>query len=375
MEMKGNRRTVGSESQSTKASLIGRAASVKEHHMSESVRVIYIMGAGRSGSTLLDTVLASHPEVVGVGELVNLHRAGWTANEVCACGKLGTECDFWTRVRAAWERRVSEATVAGYVALQQRLEFLTGLGLMPIARLLRQRLSPTPEFQAYLRQTEALYQAIAEVSGKSVVVDSSKNPLRGALLTYLSGIDLRLVHLVRDARAVAWSRKKALDADKSSGVQVAIPPRPAWYSVLYWTFINLLSAIVCLVRRRQSLRMRYEDFVAEPQVQLQRLSQVCGLDYSATAQALLVGAPLKVEHPIAGNRMRMKGSVTLKPDWEWRDRLPVRDRVICWLCAGWLLLAFGYGGRGTRSQTVRRPCWFAGLWSTLRSCSVRTVKW
>src|SRR5437773_1697066 len=52
------------------------------------VRVIYIMGAGRSGSTLLDTILASHPEVVGVGELVNLHSAGWTAKEICACGQL-----------------------------------------------------------------------------------------------------------------------------------------------------------------------------------------------------------------------------------------------------------------------------------------------
>ena len=83
--------------------------------MSEAVRVIYIMGAGRSGSTLLDTVLANHPDVVGVGELVNLHSAGWTSNEVCACGKLGTECDFWTRVRTAWQRRVPEATVEGYV--------------------------------------------------------------------------------------------------------------------------------------------------------------------------------------------------------------------------------------------------------------------
>lgn len=92
--------------------------------MSEAVRVIYIIGAGRSGSTLLDTVLASHPDVVGVGELVNLHSAGWTSNEVCACGKLGTECDFWTRVRTAWQRRVPEATVESYVALQKRIEFL-----------------------------------------------------------------------------------------------------------------------------------------------------------------------------------------------------------------------------------------------------------
>lgn len=338
--------------------------------MSEAVRVIYIIGAGRSGSTLLDTVLASHPDVVGVGELVNLHSAGWTSNEVCACGKLGTECDFWTRVREGWQRRVPEATVEGYVALQKRIEFFTGLGLMQLARMLRQRISPTAEFQSYLRQTEALYQSIAEVSGKSIIVDSSKHPIRGALLAHLRGIDLRLVHLVRDARAVVWSRKKALEADQKSGVQFAIKPRSAWYSVAFWAFINVLAAIVCLFRRRQSLRMRYEDFVAEPQAQLDRLGRVCGLDYSATAHALLTGQPLKVEHPIAGNRMRMKGSVTLKPDWEWRDRLPACDRAVCWLCAGWLLLAFGYGRSRARKNDARSPghSWFANLWS----CVART---
>ena len=313
--------------------------------MSETVRVIYIIGAGRSGSTLLDTVLASHPDVVGVGELVNLHSAGWTSNEVCACGKLGTECGFWTRVREAWQRRVPEATVEGYVALQKRIEFFSGLGVMQLARMLRQRIAPTVEFQTYLRQTEALYQAIAEASGKSIVVDSSKHPIRGALLTHLRGIDLRFVHLVRDARAVVWSRKKALEADQKAGVQFASKPRSAWYSVAFWAFINVLAAIVCLARRRHSLRMRYEDFVAEPKAQLERLGQVFDLDYSATADALLTGQSLKVEHPIAGNRMRMKGNVTLKPDWEWRDRLPARDRAVCWLCAGWLLLAFGYGRR------------------------------
>lgn len=331
--------------------------------MPEAVRVIYIIGAGRSGSTLLDTVLANHPDVVGVGELVNLHSAGWTSNEVCACGKLGTECHFWTRVREAWQRRVPEATIEGYIALQKRIEFYSGLGLMQIARMLRQRISPTQEFQAYLRQTEALYQAIAEVSGKSIVVDSSKHPIRGALLAHMRGIDLRLVHLVRDARAVVWSRKKSLETDKKSGVQIAIKPRPAWYSVAFWAFINVLAAIVCLFRRRQSLRVRYEDFVVEPQAQLERLSTVTGLDYSATAQALVTGQPLKVEHPIAGNRMRMKGSVTLKPDWEWRDRLPARDRAVCWLCAGWLLLAFGYGRSRSRNSSSRSvlASWFASL--------------
>ena len=314
------------------------------------VRVLYIMGAGRSGSTLLDSVLANHPDAVGGGELVNLHSAGWSSNEVCACGKLGTECDFWTRVRSAWQRRVPDATVASYIALQKRFEFPHWFGLIQFARLARQRFFPSLTFKTYLRQTEALYQAMAEVSGRSIVVDSSKTPIRAAVLSRIQGLDLRLIHLVRDARAVAWSRRKSLAADQAAGVQTTIKPRPSWYSAGYWALINLLSMMVRLLSGGRSLRMRYEDFVTEPKRELERLGVLCDLDFTSTTNALLHGDPIRVEHPIAGNRMRMGGSVRLKPDWEWRDRLPNHEQAICWLCAGWMLWLFGYSRN--RNTTV-----------------------
>lgn len=303
------------------------------------VRVLYIMGAGRSGSTLLDAVLASHPDAFGSGELANLHNAGWSSNEVCSCGQLGSECEFWTRVRSAWQRRVPTATVAGFIALQKRFEIPNWSGLF---HSVRQLFSRTEDFQNYLRQTEALYQAIAEVSGRSVIIDSSKTPTRGTLLSRIRGLDVRWVHLVRDVRAVAWSRQKSLAADQNAGVQSPIKPRPTWYSAIYWAYINLLSTLVCLFHRKRSLRLRYEDFVTEPQQALARLSDHCGLDYSSTVAALMRGDPIRVEHAIAGNRMRMNGKIRIKPDWEWRDRLPLREQAVCWLCAGWLLIAYGY---------------------------------
>ncbi|TXT39540.1 MAG: sulfotransferase [Planctomycetota bacterium] len=318
------------------------------------VRVLYIMGAGRSGSTLLDAVLASHPDAFGSGELANLHRNGWSSNEVCSCGQLGSECDFWTRVRSAWHRRVPTATVNGFVELQKRFEIPNWSGLF---QCVRQWLSRTEDFQSYLRQTEALYQAIAEVSGRSVVIDSSKTPMRGALLARMRGLDVRWVHLVRDARAVAWSRQKSFAVDQNAGVQKRIKPRPTWYSVSYWAYINLLSSLVCLFHRKRSVRLRYEDVVTEPQQTLAQVSDLCGLDYSSTVAALLRGDPIRVEHAIAGNRMRMNGSIRIKPDWEWRDRLPVREQAICWLCAGWLLLAYGYARlrRTPESAEVASP--------------------
>jgi hypothetical protein len=48
---------------------------------STPLRVLYIMGHSRSGSTILNNLLGSHQHVVAVGELANLVERGW--NSIC----------------------------------------------------------------------------------------------------------------------------------------------------------------------------------------------------------------------------------------------------------------------------------------------------
>ena len=64
--------------------------------------VLYLMGMGRSGSTLLDILVGSHPDAVGTGELASLVGAGWSHAERCACGLPASECPFWSVVRDRW---------------------------------------------------------------------------------------------------------------------------------------------------------------------------------------------------------------------------------------------------------------------------------
>ncbi len=59
-----------------------------------TITVIALLGYGRSGSTLLDAVLGQHPDLVGVGELVQLHREGWHLNNYFACGARARDCPF-----------------------------------------------------------------------------------------------------------------------------------------------------------------------------------------------------------------------------------------------------------------------------------------
>ncbi|MGH2812195.1 MAG: hypothetical protein ACRDI1_05730, partial [Actinomycetota bacterium] len=62
------------------------------------VRVLYIGGAGRSGSTLLDLMLGQLPGFFAAGELKYVWDRGLLRNELCGCGSSFRECPFWTAV-------------------------------------------------------------------------------------------------------------------------------------------------------------------------------------------------------------------------------------------------------------------------------------
>ncbi len=338
-------------------------SAVQESESKHSVRlrVLYIVGAGRSGSTVLDTVLGHHSDVIGVGELANLHCLGWLTGDVCACGQRSQECEFWSRVRDEWQRLVPEATVEKYIRLQEKFERVRWLSLRRWARFWIERFWPSLDGRAYLRQTEALFQAIAFVSGRATIVDSSKSPMRAAWLSRIASLDVRLLHLIRDARAVVWSRAKTYKVDVNSGITRDFRRKPTVIAVGYWLWINLVTLCVRHQTAAAALELKYEDFVSHPAKALDRISDWSGLDFSATSRALLEGAAIQPEHTIAGNRVRMSGSMKLKPDWEWTEKLPQRDRRVCWLLAGWMQKRFGYSRETTvlALETHAEPAWLA----------------
>ena len=65
------------------------------------VRVLFIGGWGRSGSTLVERLLAEMPDVVGAGEVTHLWRRALADNQPCACGAPFDACPFWISVGKA----------------------------------------------------------------------------------------------------------------------------------------------------------------------------------------------------------------------------------------------------------------------------------
>jgi hypothetical protein len=254
-------------------------------------KVIYVMGAGRSGSTILGVALGNCADVFFAGELDRwLARAGVPRREGAELAR------FWSVVREHVEDAPELA--GGRATCLERSSALLDIRKLPARRRLR---------PAYRRVSEELYRAIKLAAGATHVVDTSHYPMRARELQSLSGIELYLVLLVRDPQSVIAS----LDRDDVPERRFAAPTANA-----YLWLTHALSLLVFLRHpRERRLFVRHEDFLSDPQRILRRV--LLQTDSSAEPPDL---SSLDTGVPFHGNRLIASERVALEP----RDVSPAR---------------------------------------------------
>ena len=307
-----------------------------------TVNVLYIAGSGRCGSTLLSGLLERTPGVMGPGELLNLWERGVREGHPCGCGLTVPACPVWSDVLAEVAGSELQPLAVKMMALQQQVARTVHLPLL-LSRRGRDRLNgPLNE---YIEQLDRLYQAIARRTQATLIVDTSKAPGYGAALALGPSIDLRMVHLVRDPRAVAysWMRKREL-VPSPSGAPVYMHQARAVESTTLWLRYNGGADLVRRsLPRDRSIRIRYEDFVANPQPALASIARLSGLPERAFDLGDGATVTLETNHSVSGNPSRFRsGPVTLASDDQWRAALPARDRRRVMALAWPLAWRYGY---------------------------------
>ena len=118
---------------------------------------------------------------------------------------------------------------------------------------------------------------------------------------------------------------------------------PWLYTVSWLTYGLLASFVVWKAGRQRSIRIQYEDFVKHPSHNIKRISRLINESLSDVDQMLVNNKPVRIDHFITGNRLRMKKQISLQiPDEEWKTRLGDRYKKVFWLLAGWLARSYGY---------------------------------
>jgi UDP-N-acetylglucosamine transferase subunit ALG13 len=307
----------------------------------EPLRIVYIGGQGRSGTTLLERALGELPGVLGVGETVHLWDRGLRDNELCGCGNPFDSCPFWQNVGevafGGWNRLDADEAVALRFGVDRNR-------YVPL--MLRPGLSPSYQRRhtQYLGRIAQLYRAMAEVSGSRTIIDSSKHASYALMLAQTPGVELRVLHVVRDSRAVAHAWTKKVARPEAGGIPMPVYG-PAKAAVL-WDVQN--SIIERLGRHHPYLRLRYEDFVEAPKDCLLAAAEFAGVDDTADVLQFLDGDTLNVgpSHTVAGNPMRfVSGDITIRSDQTWQDDMPTTRRRIVSALTLPLQRHYGYGSR------------------------------
>lgn len=307
----------------------------------QKIPVLYIIGSGRSGSTILSAILGNHPKIYCGGEIHYLVEHGWLKNLYCSCGEKGRECKFWSQVLQEWEANLGSVTLEEYCRLQKLFEVPKNISCWQ--RLWAERKKLSPEFKTYTELTQQLFSAIQKLSGKSIILDPSKNPARGFALSLMPQLEVNFVHWIRDARGVAFSLQKEFEKNEGLGIDRNYTSQALWRSAFFWNIINLLAEWVIVQNNpNKCIKLCYEDLLTNPNLVLEKIGQLINQDLTSLAEALKDEKILTLEHNIAGNRMRMQKTVKLQPDLEWIDNLPVRKQQLLWLLTGWLASKYGY---------------------------------
>jgi len=188
-----------------------------------------------------------------------------------------------------------------------------------------------------------LYRAIAKVTGASVIVDASKIASYGAILQRAEGLSPRFVHLVRDPRGTlnSWMKQVRMTDDLDT-TRYMPQYNMASGAARYVGYNAMMHAVA---RKSPSMLMRYEDLVAEPDVQFRQALDFMGVPKDTDVSRFLgpEGVKLGTNHTLAGNPMRHEsGWIALRPDESWKEKMPKSKQM---LIAGFtlpLLKKYGY---------------------------------
>ena len=241
-------------------------------------KIIYIVGLSHSGSTILDMLLTTAGKAVGLGQVWTVLREdpAHTRTRICSCGASAPECEVWGAV-------------------------LERLARLPDDAVQRDR------YQVVLDVVGGLY-------GEEVaVVDSSKHADYLAVLSEIPGVDLAVLHNMKDVRPFTISTLDNL-ARKGQGHPL---PEKVFYQ---WYRDNRASyALAEKLIGRAPVRVMYEGLCLSTEAVTGRLAESLGADYIDIGATLNHGRT----HIIAGNRLRLPESGKAKQlayDYRWMVR-------------------------------------------------------
>ncbi len=259
-------------------------------------RPIFIGGAGRSGTTLLRAMLASHPQLAGTSEFKFLPNLA----------ELWRNLSAYDEVTSAYQ--LSQAHINASFA-----QFARSL------------------FQPYL----------ASVGDRRLV---EKTPHNVLAIDFLSQVfaDARHIHIIRDGRDVIGSLRQ-MEWYGPDGKRL-------WYTesvegaANYWCQVvrGAMQQASQLPDKSLCRRVRYESLVAEPESVMRKILEWLGEDWDDAVLSDEQRQAMAVAEVVESSSEQVSRSINRDSVGRWRKAFTAAERQVIHTIAGELLIELGY---------------------------------
>ncbi|KAA8981915.1 hypothetical protein [Halospina sp. K52047b] len=280
--------------------------------------IIFVLGAGGSGSSLLAALLHQQNGIFSVGELSALD-VYIALDRKCSCGEPISECSFWKKVYL-------DSNLQAYGA-----PLTPSFGESQLLIYRRSVLRKDPLFLPVSRKNLDVYNQIHEVSGQQAIVDASKDLARFYYLLRSGSARITPIHLVRDGRSYIVSMR---ERQKMGPVRATVR----------WARKNLLARIILrkTVGRNGYLLIDFNEFVLNAESKINEIVEHAGLNVSEYSETEIT-IP---HHGLAGTGVREGVLInnlqpkTLDKTVIKNKRLSLYERIIFFMLGGYLLNRF-----------------------------------
>ena len=316
--------------------------------------LVFICGPPRSGSTLLNQLLSQREDTCSVGEMLGyLWDRGFHKNQLCGCGEPFRACSFWGAVfEHEYQGEPLRNVVSRATHLETKVARIRHTPLLAFTRLMSRDYADL--FREYVDIWEAVFHALVKVSGKTVIIESSKRPLYGWLAAHISSIQLKVVHLVRDSRAVAYSWQRKKRRPEIHDRQAYMAQHDPLGVAVRWNMRNLAAHLFDL-KGISYKRIFYEELASKPASALNKLHAFIrkgSFTISDRYPEDKVKFAVPKNHTISGNPIRFDGGrIRVRPDMEWLSKMTPSDKLKVSLLTSPLLVAYGYDPFGRETST------------------------
>ncbi len=310
------------------------------------IDLLCIVGSHRSGATVLAALLASPSGCFFVGELYRIPRPIWEPGDPargCSCGRPVLECPFWSEVR-----RHALADPTFLPRLRSGRARFEPWSHLPTT-LLRGK-AGSPLVLDHAERMRTFLRMVAGQAGSQRLIESAYSPIRAWIYArgHPAQFRVRYLHLVRDGRDFLESEGRVVYDPESPWPWL----RSAPVIIARWVVFNLAARLLLGWDSRRYLRIRYEDFLRDPEAGVERLARFTGWDLREVVENLRSGHAFPMKHVAAGNNARLLGSVKLRPPTVLPWQLSRARRLMFWGLAGWLALALGYQRSSRRATPI-----------------------